>query len=635
MVKGKRVFVSGGAGVIGRRLVERLVRGGATVLVGDLEPRPHEFPPQVLYRRGDLNYLREDELVGFAPHVFFHLAATFERSEETPDFWEENFHHNVQLSHHLATLCTRCTTLEKIIFASSYLIYDPNQYLFDRAQGEAVQLSEHSSIRPRNLCGAAKLYHELELAFLTKVAKAHFEVVNARIFRSYGRGSRDVISRWISSALNGDPITVFAEDGMFDYVYADEVAEGLLALAKPGITGTVNLSRGRARRVRDVVTVLTEHFPELKVSHIDADVPFEASQADMRLFGQLTGQRPTVDIEEAIPRIIESQMQQGNQSSSKPLGVLLTSISAKVPLLRAVREAIQKVARNGCLHGADSDPSCIGRHFVDVFWNMPPLSKLSLEEFVSYCRKHQITVVIPTRDGELSFFSDVAEEFKQHGISVMVSPPETVRTCADKLTLYSTLKDFRECPPIPTATSLEGLGPGPFVVKERFGAGSGKLGLRLGRNEALDHASKLSEPIFQPMIEGVEYSVDLYVTAEGEVKGVVARTRDKIVGGESWVTTSKRHPQLEKVCSELARRLGVRGHAIFQVIEDEKGQLHLVECNCRFGGASTLSVAVGLDSFYWFLLESLGEDIKAVPFSRSSVELRQIRHVADRIDTCP
>ena len=57
MMKNKRVFVSGGAGVIGRELVRKLVRQGNTVMVGDLMPSPEDFPSEVIYRQGDLNYI--------------------------------------------------------------------------------------------------------------------------------------------------------------------------------------------------------------------------------------------------------------------------------------------------------------------------------------------------------------------------------------------------------------------------------------------------------------------------------------------------------------------------------------------------------------------------------------------------
>ena len=123
-MKNKRIFVSGGAGVIGREMVKKLVPQGAVVMVGDLSPIPDDFPKNVIYRRGDLNYITQQELDSFNPEIFFHLAATFERSTETYEHWEENFWHNIRLSNHLMTLMRNVPDLKRVVYASSYLIYN-------------------------------------------------------------------------------------------------------------------------------------------------------------------------------------------------------------------------------------------------------------------------------------------------------------------------------------------------------------------------------------------------------------------------------------------------------------------------------------------------------------------------------
>lgn len=53
--------------------------------------------------------------------------------------------------------------------------------------------------------------------------------------------------------------------------------------------------------------------------------------------------------------------------------------------------------------------------------------------------------------------------------------------------------------------------------------------------------------------------------------------------------------------------------------------------NARFGGASHLSIKAGLDSFYWFFLESSGHNIDVYPFIRNKEELKLIRYPEDLI----
>ena len=67
----------------------------------------------------------------FRPRYVFHLAATFERSVESPEFWEQNWNDNVVVTHRLAELARPRAGSKSFVFASSYLVYDPAQY-FDR-----------------------------------------------------------------------------------------------------------------------------------------------------------------------------------------------------------------------------------------------------------------------------------------------------------------------------------------------------------------------------------------------------------------------------------------------------------------------------------------------------------------------
>jgi carbamoyl-phosphate synthase large subunit len=280
--------------------VEKLLDLGAQILVGDLKAKPQNWSGEIFYRKGDLNEISTKELLDFSPQYYFHLAATFERTDETPEFWAENFHHNILLSHHLMNILKDCSDLERIVFASSYLIYDPSLYLFKSPQTSNIPLNENSSINPRNLCGTAKLLHERDLEFLH-----HKSSVSARIFRVYGKRSRDIISRWIQSLMKGETLTVYAKEGSFDYIFADDVAEGLLRLALTTFNGHVNLGTGTPRRVEEILAILHRHFPNMKTKEEKSSILYENSTADMTLFKQLTNWLPEHSLESGIAEIIK------------------------------------------------------------------------------------------------------------------------------------------------------------------------------------------------------------------------------------------------------------------------------------------------------------------------------------------
>lgn len=631
-MKNKRIFVSGGAGVIGTALVNRLIEQGADVFVGDLKPCPKPWLGIVKYRQGDLTEINREELLAFDPEIFFHLAATFERSEESYSFFNENFQHNIKLSHHLIQCLQSSRSLKRVVFASSYLIYDPSLYQFNQPQEEPSPLSEESSIYPRNICGAAKLFHELELRFISHFLSEHLSCISARIFRVYGQGSHDVISRWIRSALRKEPITLFCPEGKFDYIFADDVAEGLLKLAKCSESGVVNLGSGNARSIGEVVQILKEHFPDLKTDVEQSNIPYESSSADLTKLKTMTGWSPPHRLETAIPKIISFEKEQMKHPvrSPKRTSVLITSISKKMPLIHAVRSAAAKLAIFETIIGCDSQSTCIGQYGVDEFWHCPRLENLSAEQLISYCLDHQVTALIPTRDADVDYYSRLRPALEKKGIRPMVSSHEAVSTCLDKKK-FADFLSAKRFPSIPTALSIEELKASSYVVKARRGAGSLQLKLNLSREEALAASKEVVDPIFQPFIEGQEWSVDLYRSFSGEVKGCIARQRNVVVDGESQVTTTVNYPALENLCAEMAHALDLNGHVIFQVLEDEQGRFHVIECNPRFGGASTASIAAGLDSFFWFFAECLDLDLRDYPFFRSREEIRQVRFLTDRI----
>jgi len=620
----KRIFISGGAGVIGREMVKRFIKKGATVMVGDLLSVPNEFSKKVLYRQGDLNFITQQELDSFNPEVFIHLAATFERSDETYEHWEENFLHNIKLSNHLMTLMRNVPALKRVVFPSSYLIYNKVLYNFAEPQQVPTKLKETDIIMPRNLTGMAKLTHEIELEFLSKFKSDKFTTISARIFRGYGKGSKDVISRWVRDALNGNPITVYNPEGIFDYIYAGDSAEGLIRLSQINDTGVVNLGTGRSRTVKDIVLILKKYFPELRIKYSESDLLYESSEANIDKLKLLIDWSPEHDLEETIPTIIDYEKKQ-NSSIIKYPNVLITSISKKIPLIKSVKKSLNKCNPSIKVFGGDSSASCIGQYFVDEFWAMPAIKNLSVEALLEYCKKNNVGFIVPSRDGELEYFSKIKQALKNENITVMVSNKESIVSCLDKLK-FSQLEGMYT---IPASENIEDVDAIRFVVKERFGAGSDKIGINLDKEGALSHAIHLKNPIYQPFIAGYEISVDAYISNEGNVKGIIMRRRDLVVDGESQITSTINDKHLEKLFSKIINSLHLNGHIILQAIISNNRDVNVIECNPRFGGASTLSLQAGLDSFYWAYLESMNTSIVDYPFFRSQNEIMQVRYPQD------
>jgi len=628
ILKNKRIFISGGAGVIGTSLVEKLNNLGNEIFVGDLKPKPKKLPKNVVYRQGDLNFITKKEIEEFKPEYFFHLAATFERAEESYEFWNENFKQNINLSNHLMTILKDSKSLKKVIFASSYLIYDSKIYTSSTKPEKSVRINENELISPRNTCGAAKLFHENQLKFLVNFDHVKFDSVSARIFRVYGKNSQDIISRWIRSLLKNEEIIVYNKEDCFDYIFADDVAEGLIKLSDVEISGIINLGNDKSRSIEEVLEILKNYFPKMKVKFSDFDYPYEASQADMSKFKEKTGFCPMAKLEDNIPKIIEFEKEKNNEKIqvNPDFNILITSISKKISLLKLVKKANERLGNLGKVIGADSDNNCIGRYFVDSFWEIPPYEEISIKEIISYCMNNNISCIIPTSDGELSFYAKYKNEFLEKGIHILVSDYKKILICLDKMEFYKRLENLK-FPVIKTSSNIDDINEEYFVIKERyanFGIQSNQL--KITKQEVNVLSQKFDNPIFQPFVEGEEFSIDIYVDKKFKAKGGIIRTRENIVNGESQITKSIENKKLENMCLSLVEKLELYGHTVMQVIIDNKGDFNIIECNNRFGGASSLSQELGLDTFYWFLLEVNDINLNEYPFIRSKNQKRQIRY---------
>jgi carbamoyl-phosphate synthase large subunit len=188
----------------------------------------------------------------------------------------------------------------------------------------------------------------------------------------------------------------------------------------------------------------------------------------------------------------------------------------------------------------------------------------------------------------------------------MVSDVECVENCFDKLR-FAEVCESNGLPCISTTKSIDELPETPtFVVRERYGAGSRNVRIDISKEEARTDSKDFADPVFSPYIAGAEYTVDFYVNRQGELVEAVPRTRDLVIGGESWVTTTCYDERIIQLIQEFIKTFMIRGHANLQLIKKSDSSLHIIECNPRIGGGSGVSIRAGCNSINWCLQESEG-----------------------------
>lgn len=283
-----------------------------------------------------------------------------------------------------------------------------------------------------------------------------------------------------------------------------------------------------------------------------------------------------------------------------------------------VRDSVTKYNDDILIYGADISTNVVGRYFVDIFWKMPRIKDLSVNFFIDYCSINEIKYVIPTRDQDVEYFSCHKSFLEKNGIYVFSADKKAVSFCFDKLKFYELSKNFNV---IPTFNDLEKVKTDSVVVKERFGAGSSSIMLGVNKREIVGSLDSFEEPIFQPFIRGDEYSIDSYLSKNGVCLACVIRSRNLIIDGEAKITTIEEDQDLKSIVISFLQRYEITGHSVIQVIKTGK-EYYIIECNARFGGASSLSYKVGLESFYWFLQEV---NSKTINPQISNKKLKQVR----------
>ncbi len=305
--------------------------------------------------------------------------------------------------------------------------------------------------------------------------------------------------------------------------------------------------------------------------------------------------------------------------------VLITSSSAKVPLIVELKKAMAKYGGQVILFGGDNDMHAVSQYCVDKFWHMPSDNELSLQIVKEYCLQNNIGYIIPTRDKELEFWAKTKKDLEREDIFVMVSEYEKINQCFNKYNLYSFCK-ANNLPIIKTSENINDIIADKYVVKEKNGAGSRNIGLNLSKENAIKHARILDEPIFQPFIHAKEYNVDMYVDKKGICRGVIVLDKIKIIPPDAHIMQKVDISAIENLGKQVAECIGFYGHAMMEVFQEANGKLHIIECNLRIAAASVCSFMSGLDTFYWFLLESNNNNLDDYKFVKSKENIKLVKY---------
>lgn len=258
--RNKRVLVTGGTGLIGRPLVERLLEQGAIVRVVSLDD-PSRAPKGVEFRRTDLRQFDQCSRVCEGMEFVFHLAGVKGSPKMTAQRPASFLVPTVTFSMNMMEAARRAG-IERYLFTSSVGVYAPAEVFC-----EDDVWSSFPSPNDR-FAGWAKRICELQAeAYRIEYGWDKISIVRpANVYGPYDNFDPEnamVIPSLIRRAADGEhPLVVWGDGSPIrDFIFAGDVARGMMLAMEKGISRPINLGSGTGVTIREVVQMIAKNLP--------------------------------------------------------------------------------------------------------------------------------------------------------------------------------------------------------------------------------------------------------------------------------------------------------------------------------------------------------------------------------------
>jgi nucleoside-diphosphate-sugar epimerase len=301
------ILVTGGLGLIGHNVVQRLESQGHDVVVAD------NFTDYGIIPRGEINYLfgeRQKKIttkqiyhIGIAAEAMGNLIkqheidtivhlASFPRQKVVnvnPQLGSQTMSEGLL---NLLELSTR-HKVNKFVYISSSMVYGD---FTDQVREDAV-------CRPQGQYGILKLAGEwLVKDYTRKTGMAHVIIRPSAVYGPLDVNDR-VISKFLLTAMRGETLNVNGANETLDFTYVDDAADGIVAATTLNVANnrTYNITKSHSKTLLEAaeLAVKIAGRGSINVRERDLDFPsrgalnIDAARQDLRY-------NPQVDMEEGF-----------------------------------------------------------------------------------------------------------------------------------------------------------------------------------------------------------------------------------------------------------------------------------------------------------------------------------------------
>lgn len=302
-----RIFVTGGAGFIGRYCVRSFLEKNYQVTIFDnLSNSSKEIILDLIddgakFVKGDITTQDQISKAISGHDTVIHLAAK-NSVDESIKFPEQTHSTNVEGTKNVLNSCLK-HNIKNIVIASSAAVYGETQNM---------PISESHKTNPPSPYGQSKLQMEQLVESFSK--KHNLNSIILRIFNVYGKGQSDeyagVITKFLAKISKNEQLEIFG-DGLQtrDFVSIHDVVDAInIAISNidEKRANAYNIASGKAITIKDLAKVMIElSRKKLKINYSEkkpGEIRF--SQANITNAKNELGFLPKIDLREGIKRLI-------------------------------------------------------------------------------------------------------------------------------------------------------------------------------------------------------------------------------------------------------------------------------------------------------------------------------------------
>ena len=302
-----KILVTGGAGFIGKHLVEFLLEKNNVVTIFDNFSNSTKESINGLIKKGakiiegDITKISDIEKITEDQEIVIHLAAKISVSESITNP-SNTFLVNINGTKNILEFCEK-SKINHIIVASSAAVYgEGNQY---------TKITENQKLNPISPYGESKMKMEQEIEKFVKNKNLTCTIL--RFFNIYGLNQSDeyagVISKFLKKVNQKEDLEIFG-DGLQtrDFVSINDIVNSINNAVELKKSGIYNIATGESISIRKLAEkIINISRKDLKVLYFNpknneikfSQASIESSKKDLKYI-------PKVSLDKGIAELLEN-----------------------------------------------------------------------------------------------------------------------------------------------------------------------------------------------------------------------------------------------------------------------------------------------------------------------------------------